>query len=203
MENFLRITSKSFFYNLIAHDYHVYNGDSYNSFVVTKLICSKCQLVWKTSLQECFFCGTESYHVYTCTNCNKRISITRASTNVCDGCGEKNTFKQLCINNECISNTNQALRRKVHSGKGIFDGNGGFSIRKMSCKQCGSRHNEYITAECTIVKSKEELDTPFSIYVERESPEDPAKFYWVKKEGELQFFQNIESLMDYQLVRKI
>ncbi len=200
MDTKLRINSKSFFYNLVSHGYYVYRSDDYNKFLIQKLICADCHDTWPTSLRECFLCGTENYHVYTCTTCGFRRSITASSIAKCPKCDAKNSFSQLCVNDECITNTNLAIREKVISTGGVFDGNGGFTTRQQSCKKCGSRNNHYVSAECEVVSNKEQLSaSKNAVFIEREADDLPANAYWVSNNNNFIQFATLDEFVNYQL----
>lgn len=195
MDTQVRVSLKSFYYNLISHGCQVYLNDEINKLLIVKLICTNCTENWKTGRQECFLCGTENFHVYTCIDCNHKISITAANKTTCPQCQSRGTLKQMCINPECVTNTSENLKEKVTSSGGVFQGNGGFSIRQMSCKQCGSTENKYASFECVVVPSKDDLTTPNSVFVEREAADKAANSYWINVNNELKQFYNIDDLI--------
>lgn len=197
-----RVLVKSFFYNLVSKGYYVYKSIELNNFMVQKLICENCKDVWNTSRQECYLCGTENYHIYICSNCDHKISITRSNISTCENCGSTNNFIKSCLNKECITNKNETIKEKVIEGGGIYGGSSGFSIRQMSCKNCGSRKNLYVSAICNIVFKKEELDQPFSVYLEREDEKAPIKKYWIKNLEKYISFESMDEFIEYQFINQ-
>lgn len=127
---------KSLAYSFIANDINVYFPDGEdNCFLVEKLECFDCGTYWHTSLLECFFCGELNYYLYTDTNTGKLFSITNSN-------GGDHKIK-ACVNPNCLSNTNEEIKKIVNKSGGVFELNSSFNLSQNYCIKCGSAKNKY------------------------------------------------------------
>lgn len=133
---------KSIAYAFIARDIDIYIPDGENDCIlVTKLVCSDCGEYWHTSLSECYFCGDLNYYLYKCDDCCTRYSITNASRK----CGKCHSTKisKVCMNPNCISNTDEEIKAATLKKGGVFDLGSSFNISLNHCVGCGGKKNEY------------------------------------------------------------
>lgn len=177
-----RIRLKSFLYIISSNEigYHVYkNEDNQNNALIAKLVCSTCNKIWETGDTECFFCGTKNYFVYTCENCQQYYSITGNSIK-CPNCGQN--LKKLCVNKNCPTNNSidyPELFKRVRK-KEVFKTSGPYSIRQNSCKNCGSRSNNYLFSKIKVVFDIDDLENEENevrIFINFESKYTPVKKY--------------------------
>lgn len=147
-------------YKIISLGCSVY-VDEWDEFVISILLCQNCRSVWNKSRTECFYCGTENYHVYRCTKCKKLYSITNASqkctTEECDG-----ELIKACINDPCISNRNKRLAAYLEKFGGVFNiGNAGSTLNEMRCKKCGHKTSKFESVKAIILDQRdfENVDT--------------------------------------------
>lgn len=195
-----RLNLKSFYYNVISNNYSIYLSDIDDTVLISTLVCADCNSKWHTGLQECFLCGTENYHVYTCTNCDEKYSITRANTN-CSTCAPKlkKTLIPMCVNKECLSNTDPYINEAVVKQGGTFaSSKSGFSIRQVSCKKCGSSHNIYKSVIVNIVDSENEVKNIKDVFINRPDFDSPASSYiTVNENNENESFPSINGLVEF------
>ena len=148
MNRDLVLDKKSIMYKIISLGYPVYVGDIDNEFLITALVCKDCGQLWSMSRSECMFCGMENPHIYKCRVCGNLYSITRASK---DCCGKK--LVKVCINDDCITNTDENIRNYFDSKGGVFEINSsGATLNEMRCKHCGCKSNIYKTVLLRLVQ---------------------------------------------------
>lgn len=160
---------KSIMYRIISLGCSVYTDD-WDNFLISLLICQNpnCHTLWNKSRSECFYCGTENYHVYTCSECNKYYSITNAvktcSTPNCTG-----VLTKKCINPNCISNTNSKLASLLSSYNGVFQTNkSGSTLNEMRCKKCGEKTSTFVSVKAQFVDAiPSECSVTNILYIKR------------------------------------
>jgi len=137
---------KSICHAFVANDIHTYIPDNSqeNHFVITSLLCKKCNTLWDTSLVECYFCGDLNHYLYTCTVCGSMYSITRAKVR-CE-CNDKNSkLIKACKNPACPTNTDSELKIVAEKEGGVFDRKSSFKLSLNYCQSCGNPSNFYKT----------------------------------------------------------
>ena len=191
-ENNKMITRKSIMYKMISLGCAVYLDDEDN-FIVNVLVCDKCKSLWRKSRTECFYCGTPNYHVYTCTACGERYSITNAkqkcTTKDCSG-----ELVKMCINSECISNKLPDLREYLKEKGGVFQkGKSGSCYNEMRCKACGNKSSVYLSKQVVLLDDLNgmsyDMDT---IYIKKNSEID----FDVIINGETYKFDSIDKILN-------
>lgn len=195
MNNKLLLQTKSIMYKIISCDCGVYLDD-WDEFIVSVLVCDRCGRPWNNSRTECFFCGTNNFHVYKCTKCGKYVSLTNA-TGKCDSCGGK--LIKACINPECISNTNNKLASFLIEKGGVFEKSKAASmLNEMRCKMCGCKSSKYETKRFKIVDNFDhDCDGVDVIYLKKNKEFD----FEVKYNGEIKKYGMIEEILqDYMHV---
>ena len=160
---------RSLMFALKARDIELYlSNEADEHFVITRLVCSKCNTDFYPDLLECYFCGEINYYLFTCTKCKGYSSIT-GSSRVCRKCypnkvGEKPTKKYLCTNASCVSNTNSEIKKIVISKDGVFKRGSGLNLSCTYCINCGSPRHEYKSFR-VFLYDKEPFDsTNYQIY---------------------------------------
>tara|TARA_B100000029_G_scaffold450211_1_gene474011 strand:+ start:807 stop:1430 length:624 start_codon:yes stop_codon:yes gene_type:complete len=146
------------------------DSDDDNQFLASRLMCKDCNKFWETSLLECFFCNEINYYTKFCKVCKNKTTLTTVSTE-CPECQTSNPWIPNCVNESCISNTNQEIKNfvqgKITSGKheiGVFGAASGWNTSNSFCLACGSSKSHYVTHtvslyECTAQTfQKNELD---------------------------------------------
>lgn len=183
------MNKKSIMYKIISLGFPVYTGDEEDEFVITTLLCSKCNEIWQMSRSECMFCGYENPHIYECSICNNKYSITRTSKKCC---GE-NLIKR-CINPDCITNTDKEIREYFDEFGGVFEiSKSGATLNEMRCKKCGSKINEYksvVVKLVTNIKHIEKQNTNIC-YIQKNSEDDFIVLFKNRQER----FQTIEDIL--------
>ncbi len=166
------ITEKSIMYKFISLGCSVY-VDDWDNFIVNILICKDCKTLWNNSRTECFYCGTENFHVYTCTECGKRYSITNASQK-CSTPGCNGILVKRCLNNECPSNSISKLQVFLDSKGGVFEKKkSGSCYNEMRCKSCGNNTSIYVSKRVVIVDEiTSDLNDNEIIYIKKNSISD-------------------------------
>lgn len=136
---------KSISYAFVANDINIYIPDNEDDcFIAEKLVCTKCNSPWHTSLLECYFCGELNYYLYRCTACGKKYSIT--NSNVKCSCGNSDSkLIKACVNEECPTNTNEIIRNLALKEGGVFNLSSTFNLSLNYCVKCGSVSNYYKT----------------------------------------------------------
>ena len=143
---------KSIMYKIISLGCEIYIDD-WDEFVVSALVCSNsdCNCLWNNSRTECFFCGTNNYHVYECSKCGTFYSLTNSSKK----CNVPNCNGKLiksCINTNCLTNKNATLSRYLRNKGGVFEKKKAASmLNEMRCKVCGCKSSKYTTKRLKIV----------------------------------------------------
>ena len=166
------LVTKSIMYKIISLGYSVY-VDDWDEFIINALVCKECGSLWNKSRTECFYCGTENFHVYTCNQCGKQYSITNAgqkcATRNCDG-----ILLKKCINPDCISNTSINLQNLLRTQGGVFQkGCSGSCYNEMRCKVCGNKSSVYVSKQVVVVETlNDELNDVEKIYIQKNSETD-------------------------------
>ena len=158
---------KSIMYKIISLGCTVY-VDEQGEFLINVLVCQNCRQLWNKSRTECLYCGTENYHVFTCTECKKHYSITNAKQK-CNTKGCEGKLIKACINPNCISNTNKRLEDYLIKYGGVFNiKTAGSTLNEMHCKKCGATVSTYIATKMEIVEEFDQRCTTLNkIYVKR------------------------------------
>ena len=190
---------RSLMFAFKARDIELYlSNDSDEHFVITRLVCSKCNTDFYPDLLECYFCGEINYYLFTCTKCGDFSSIT-GSSRVCRKCypnkeGEKNTKKYLCTNTSCVSNANSEIKKIVISKDGVFKRGSGLNLSCTYCINCGSPKHEY---RC------------FRVFLYDKEPFDPSNYQLYKDENcevedliILKKHENDQIKYDYEIIGK-
>ena len=142
--------------------------DKEEHFLVSRLVCADCSAFWETSLQECFLCKEIRYYTLFCRECknhNKTTYFTTLTTTAtkCPTCNAKNSFFPDCVNPNCVSNTDEKLKKiiagtisKGNTGKhkpGVFGEHSGWNTTNSYCLKCGSERSNYKTHTLSIFES--------------------------------------------------
>ena len=190
MINQLLVTTKSIMYKIISLGYSAYLDEDDN-YIINKQVCSKCGEIWNNSRTECFYCGTDNFHVYKCDKCGALYSITNASKK-CGSCGSKK-FVKVCLNPNCISNTNQNLKRYVNKMGGVFNKNTSASmLNAMRCHKCGNKSSFYKTMKIRVVDCKPPIIEKNVLYVNK--LKDSFEIYINDDKNNL---KSIEEILNY------
>ena len=195
----MQINLRSLMFALKARDIELYlSNEADEHFVITRLVCSKCNTDFYPDLLECYFCGEINYYLFTCTKCKGYSSIT-GSSRVCRKCypnkvGEKPTKKYLCTNASCVSNTNSEIKKIVISKDGVFKRGSGLNLSCTYCINCGSPKHEY---KC------------FRVFLYDKEPFDPSNYQLYKDENYevedliiLKKHENDQIKYDYEIIGK-
>ena len=195
----MKINLRSLMFALKARDIELYlSNEADEHFVITRLVCSKCDTDFYPDLLECYFCGEINYYLFTCTKCGDFSSIT-GSSRVCRKCypnkeGEKNTKKYLCTNTSCVSNANSEIKKIVISKDGVFKRGSGLNLSCTYCINCGSPKHEY---RC------------FRVFLYDKEPFDPSNYQLYKDENcevedliILKKHENDQIKYDYEIIGK-
>lgn len=183
--------TKSIMYKIISLGYSVY-VDDWDEFIINVLVCKECGTLWNKSITECFYCGNENFHVYTCTKCGKKYSLTNAgqkcATKNCDG-----ILSKQCINPECISNKYVKLQEYLLAKGGVFQkGKSGSCYNEMRCRVCGNKSSVYASKQVVIVDElSEDLEDIEKIYIKKNTESD----FDVIIHGETQNFDSIDAIV--------
>lgn len=181
--------TKSLMYKIISLGCGVYLDD-WDDFVVSALVCYECGRPWNNSRTECFFCGTNNFHVYKCLSCGKYLSLTNA-TGKCDNCGGE--LSKVCINPDCITNNpNYRLSTFVNAKGGVFEKTKSASmLNEMRCKVCGCKSSVYKTRRFKIVDGFENCNDSETIYIKYNGVND----YLVKYGQKIEHFTIMEEVL--------
>ncbi|TAE76027.1 MAG: hypothetical protein EAZ85_01105 [Bacteroidetes bacterium] len=164
----MRVDIKSVAYAFASQDVNVYFPDGEEEcFMIEKLVCTKCDNFWHTSLMECYFCGELNYYLYECTNCKSKYSITNSSKN-CLNCQENNSLIKACINEKCPTNQNEQLKELNKKEKGVFDLTSSLNLSLMYCINCGCPENKYKTFRIFVYN--DEIENNFEVFMKRNEP---------------------------------
>lgn len=196
-ELFEKINLTSLYYKIISLGFDIFKSDNDANFLIVRNSCSSCKENWSFGIKECLFCGTQNYHIYTCTKCGYQSSIT-VSKKKCQNpkCFAENSLIQFCQNSKCLSNVNEDVREIIINNFGIFGKNKtGFSVRQNSCKKCGNIKNCYISFEINVVSKEEDLENDTQLFLLREALDKPIKLY----KTTVNEFENIEDFLNYKL----
>lgn len=177
---------KSICYAFVANNIHTYIHDTNqeNHFVVTSLVCKKCNTLWDTTLLECYFCGDLNRYVYTCTVCGRMYSITRS--NVKCECKDKNSkLIKTCKNPDCPTNTDFELKKIVEKEGGVFDLGSSFKLSLNYCQNCGNPSNFYKTFRVFIC---EDDGKNIEDFINGNSIEEGDLIIYKKKENDQIFY---------------
>lgn len=192
------LITKSIMYKIISLGYSVY-VDDWDGFIINVLVCSKCGSLWNKSRTECFYCGVENFHIYTCTKCGKQYSITNAgqkcATENCSG-----ILVKKCINPECPSNKIVKLQKFLIKKGGVFQkGKSGSCYNEMRCKTCGNKSSIYISKQVVIVDSlSDKLNDIDKLYIKKNTETD----FDVIINGEKQNLSSIEEIIEKAFLLK-
>ena len=184
--------TKSIMYKIISLGCSVYVDDG-NEFIVNVLICDKCRHLWNKSRTECFYCGTENYHVFTCTKCEAMYSITnpkqKCTTVNCNG-----KLVKMCINPECPSNKMPKLKKYLIKRGGVFQkGKSGSLYNEMRCKVCGNKSSVFVSKQVVVVDDfSDDMNDVEKIYIKKNSE---TNFDTVIN-GEANHFNSIDSIIE-------
>ena len=188
VNNEIVLIKKSIMYKIISLGYPTYIGDNDDEFLITALVCSNCGNLWSMSRSECMFCGVENPHVYKCRECGQMYSITRATKKCCN----KDLIK-ICVNENCITNTNEKIRNLFDEKGGVFEINkSGATLNEMRCKHCGYKENEY---KSILLKLVENFDCDIdydTCYMKKNSESS----FEVKYKGKDYNFSSIEQFIE-------
>jgi len=132
--------SKSIAYAFIARGVQIYLNER-GYFLISKLVCSNCGNSWYMNLTECFLCGAINPFLFKCADCGSFQSITKSSGR-CSECGSSQLY-MMCPNPDCISNTDEEIRREANSFGGCFNKKSGLLIAQQYCLNCGSQYHKY------------------------------------------------------------
>lgn len=185
------LTTKSIMYKFISLGCSVYLDDK-DEFLVNVLICKNCGQMWNKSRTECFYCGAENYHVYTCTKCAARYSITN-SMQKCITANCTGKLIKMCINPQCPSNIIPRLKKHLITKGGVFQkGSSGSCYNEMRCKACGNKSSIYISKQVVIVDALSvELNDSDKIYIKKNTEAD----FDVVINGKTQKFDSIDEIV--------
>ena len=193
MNKALVLTKKSIMYKITSLGYPVYLGDEEDEFLITTLVCSNCSEIWSMSRSECIFCGTENPHIYECRKCGTRYPIT-ISFKKC--CGEE--LVNICINDNCITNQNEEVRKFFDSKGGVFKmKKSGATLNEMRCKKCGNKENEYKSIIIKLVGNLDECNKHNKCYLNKI---DESNFE-VKYNNQKYHFTSIEEMIKEMIKR--
>lgn len=187
------MNKKSIMYKIISLGFPVYTGDEEDEFLIATLLCSNCNEIWQMSRSECMFCGYENPHIYECRECKTRYSITRTSKKCCG----RNLIK-ICINPDCITNTNKEIREYFDSVGGVFEmDKSGATLNEMRCKKCGNITNEYKSVIVKIVTDIKNIENKQNniCYLQKNTESDFAVLF----NNEEKQFNCIEEILKYAL----
>lgn len=185
------LITKSIMYKIISLGCSVY-VDDWDEFIVNVLVCKECGSLWNKSRTECFYCGTENYHVYTCSQCGKKHSITnsvqKCSTDKCEG-----VLLKKCINPECISNKLPKLSKYLNDRGGVFQkGKSGSCYNEMRCKSCGNKSSVYISKQVIVSEDlNNEVNDIEKIYIQKNTEND----FDVVINGKVQKFDSVDEIV--------
>lgn len=184
--NDITLVKKSIMYKIISLGFPTYIGDNSDEFLITALICSNCGKLWSMSRTECMFCGTENPHIYKCRKCKQMYSITRTNKKCCG-----RDLVKICINENCITNTNEVIRDFFDAKGGVFETNkSGATLNEMRCKHCGNKENEYKSLLLKLVNNFDDAD--FDICSMKKNSESNFE---VKYRGKHYIFSSIEAFI--------
>lgn len=164
------MNKKSIMYKIISLGFPVYIGDVEDEFIITALLCSECNELWLMSRSECMFCGYENPHIYQCSICHNKYSITRASKKCC---GEN--LSKRCINPDCITNTDEKIKKYFDELGGVFEmSKSGATLNEMRCKTCGNKVNEYKSVVVKLVLDIDNIEAENKniCYIQKNSEKD-------------------------------
>ena len=176
-------------YKIISLGFPVYTGDEEDEFIIATLLCSKCNEIWQMSRSECMFCGHENPHIYECRVCHNKYSITRTSKKCCG----KNLIK-ICINPDCITNTDEDIKRYFDEHGGVFEmSKSGATLNEMRCKKCGNKTNEYKSVIMKITSDITKIEDERSdvCYIQKNSENEFLIYF----NGRLSKFSSIEDIL--------
>ena len=188
----LNIT-KSIMYKIISLGCSVY-VDDWDEFIINILVCKNCNTIWNKSRTECFYCGTENFHVYKCTECGKLYSITNA-TQKCSNNGCNGKLVKMCLNDNCPSNTLPLLHDSLNETGGVFEkGKTASCYNEMRCKHCGEKESVFISKKVTIVDEiNNDMNSENVLYIKKNTESS----FDTRLNGENQSFSSIEEIVEY------
>jgi hypothetical protein len=156
MQTYVRSVSWAFIKNGI----NIYVSENCStSFNAVGLRCERCYHPWYDQMDECFLCRELRYHVAICPLCRREFSDTGRKT--CNQCREEPKLKNLCINHNCPTVTNETPFQTPHRGtrhenevhnikemadyhvEGVFGIKTSFSLALIHCTHCGNTSNNY------------------------------------------------------------
>ena len=134
---------------------------------IAKNICSNCNYKWHADYNQCIFCGSVNYQLYSCSKCNSLSSITNSGGNKwkCQSdlnCKDAKPMKN-CINKNCPTNTSVEIKNivtHVTNDQGLFSPKkGGLFVSQLWCLNCGNNLDKFISSQIVIkiLESNEDL----------------------------------------------
>jgi len=155
-------------FKLESEKYEIFIDEFEDVVTLLKNICCNCYAKWHQDYNQCIFCSSVNYQLFTCEDCGSLSSITNASgkwkcsnlINHRQCTGTKG--KKDCINKECPSNEDAIIRDivdKITGGKGLFNNKkGSFFVSQMWCLSCGNKKNKHITSQLKILVLTDDND---------------------------------------------
>ena len=142
---------------------------------IAKNICVSCSSKWHADYNQCIFCGSVNYQLYSCSKCKSLSSITNSGGKKwkCQSdlkCKDAQPMKN-CINKNCPTNLNDEIKNivdQVTDNKGLFTSKkGGLFVSQLWCLNCGNDLDKFISSQIVIKiqdSSDNLLETNFKIF---------------------------------------
>lgn len=150
--------------------------DRFNDVVtIAKNICTACNFKWHADYNQCMFCGSINYQLYSCSKCSSLSSITNSGSRDWEcksglNCEDAKPLKN-CINKNCSTNSDNEIKNivyKITDKKGLFNSKkGGLFISQLWCLNCGNNLDKFISSQVVIkIQNNDDslLETNFKLF---------------------------------------